>query len=264
MKLIYRSLIFLLVAGIFSCSQDSNDSLSAEASDTGVAGSYARFIVVGQFMYIVDDSSIKTFNLINNEVPSQVDEQAIGDRIESIFHFDGRLFVGSGGGLFIYEIGANGIPAQLSATEYFNTFETFACDPVVANSTHAYVTLNSLEQVDRPCGGDVVIDVNVLKVYDIADLTDPVLIAEYEMSAPKGVGIDGDVLFVCDNEEGLKVLDISDPLDVKLIWQFSDFTAFDVIPLNGLLLVVGPDNVYQFDYSNIDDMVFVSEIPHGV
>ena len=46
--------------------------------------------------------------------------------------------------------------------------------------------------------------------------------------------------------------------------NFDDFTAYDVIPLGGLLLVVGPDNLYQFDYTDLNNIVKISEIPIGV
>ncbi len=262
MKRSYFSLLFLLMLGLLSCHKDTSSS-AEPSTDTGVAGSYARFIVVGNFMYIVDDASIKTFDLTDPADPQQIDKQAIGERIESIFHFDQKLFVGSGAGLFIYQIENDGIPSQLSATEYFNTFNTFACDPVVANNTHAYVTLNSLARIGGPCGGTVEINVNELRVYDIEDITQPDLIAAYPMSAPKGVGLDGNTLFVCDHDQGLKIFDVSNPLDIQLIKHFDTFTAYDVITLDGLLLVVGPDNVYQFDYSDLEDIQLISEIPYG-
>ena len=262
MKTLYISIILGCCLGLFACGNNDSSELAA-ASDTGVAGSYARFIIVGDFMYVVDDTSIKTFDLTTPAQPEEVDQQPIGERIESIFHFDGRLFVGSGAGLFIYQILEDGKPSQLSATAYFDAFDMFACDPVVANSTHAYVTLNSLDRVETPCGGTIDIDINVLRVFDIADLTQPLLIAEYPMSAPKGVGLDGETLFICDHDQGLKIFDVSNPEDIQLIQQFDTFTAYDVIPLDGLLLVVGPENVYQFDYRDLDNIQLISEIPYG-
>lgn len=263
MKNSFYILLFFSALVLAGCSDD-NFELSAD-SDTGVGGSYARFLALNDHLYVVDDTSIKTFDLSDAAEPQEINKQEIGERIESIFHFDGRLFVGSGGGLFIYEIGMDGIPTQLSATEYFNTFDTFACDPVVANSTHAYVTLNSLEEIDRPCGGETLtFDVNELRIYDITDITNPQLIDTRPLSAPKGVGIDGNLLFVCDHDQGLKIFNIEDPLNIQEVKVFGDFTAFDVITLNGTLLVVGPDNVYQFNYTDSSDIQLISTIPYGV
>jgi len=260
MKNLYTFLLLVCTLFIYSCEQDG---LAAEAAnDTGVGGSYARFIVVGDFMYIVDDSSIKTFDLVDPTTPTEIDNQAIGERIESIFHFDSRLFIGSGAGLFIYQIEEDGRPSQLSATPYFEAWDLFSCDPVVANDSLAFVTLNAISRVNR-CGGSFEIETNLLKIFDIKDLSQPELIVEYEMTAPKGVGLDGETLFICDDTDGLKIFDVSDPLNIQLIKHFDHFTAFDVIPLDGLLLVVGPDNVYQFDYSNLEDIVQIALIPYG-
>ena len=265
MKNFITYIIFSFLLALVGC-QGENDLASASTeADTGTGGSYARFLTLNNFLYVVDESSVKTFSLDSPAEPVEIDKQEIGQRIESIFHFDGNLFIGSGAGLFIYQIQDDGKPLQLSATEYFDTFDTFACDPVVANEAYAYVTLNSKERVNRPCGGgQIEVDVNVLKIYDIAFLTDPVLINEYEMHAPKGVGLDGDILFVCDDTEGLKILNVSNPLAIEQLYHFNDFVAFDVIPLDGLLLVVGPDNVYQFDYSDIEDVKLIAQIPIGV
>jgi len=261
-KYILPSFFFSLLLTI-SCT--SNDELAANLeSDTGVGGSYARFLALNDHLYVVDNTSIKTFNLSDESNPFEVDKQEIGERIESIFHFDNRLFIGSGAGLFIYQIGLDGIPTPLAATEYFETFDTFACDPVVANTTHAYVTLNSLEAVERPCGdGEILNDVNELRVYDITEITAPQLIAQYPFSAPKGVGIDGDLLFICDNDQGLKIFNIENPQNIQEVQTFGNFTAFDVITLNGTLLVVGPDNVYQFNYTDPADIKLISTIPYG-
>ncbi len=261
MKRSYSFFFFLLLLGFLSCDADKSSSV-APVADTGVAGSYARFIIVDNFMYIVDDASIQTFSLTDESNPQLIDQQEIGERIESIFHFERKLFVGSGAGLFIYQIENDGVPLQLSATDYFDAFETFACDPVVANATHAYVTLNSLSRIDGPCGATF-ININVLRVYDIADITQPNLIAEYPMSTPKGVGLDGNTLFVCDHDQGLKIFDVSNPLEIQLIKHFDNFTAYDVITLDGLLLIVGPDNVYQFDYNDLENIQLISEIPYG-
>jgi hypothetical protein len=83
------------------------------------------------------------------------------------------------------------------------------------------------------------------------------------MFAPKGVGLDGTTLFVCDDEAGLKIFDVTDPYELVPIAHIEDLTAFDVIPLNGLLLVVGPENVYEFDYTNLDNIRLLSSFRYG-
>jgi len=241
------------------CASDSNDALFSSAeSDSGVGGSYARFIVSGDFLYVVDQSNIQTFSLSDPVMPVQIDIKDVGENIESLFRLDRRLFIGSGSGLYIYEIDDQGIPQSLGQADYELPF--FPCDPVVADETYAYVTLNTLRSISS-CGRDIIEDVNVLKIFDLTNIANPDLINEVQMYNPKGVGIDGNTLFVCDDEQGLKIYDVTDRQDIRLINQFDDFTAFDVIPLNGLLLVVATDNIYQFDYTDLNNIQLISAIP---
>lgn len=248
------SLCSLMTLGLlFSCESSLSDAASPSPSNTGTGGSYARFIIVGDYMYVVDEQSLITFDVSEAGDPKQIDKQPIGEQIETIFNFEDKLFVGSGEGLFIYEIPEHGIPQQLSATSYFE-FDIFPCDPVVANDRFAYVTLNAKRRLNNPCGGSFEVDVNVLKIYDITNPEQPVQLSEYPMYAPKGVGLDGTTLFV---------FDVSDPYDLKPIAHIEDLTAFDVIPLDGLLLVVGPKNVYQFDYTDLENIHLLSSFQHG-
>jgi len=249
-------LFILLSSLLFTCAEDAG---IAGTSDTGIAGSYARFMIVDNFMYIIDNQNIKTYSLNNPTEPVLQDEQTIGERIESIFHRNGRLFIGSGVGMFIYTIQQNGIPEYTSDFSY-DIFPIFPCDPVVANDTHAFVTLNTSIRTST-CRGTTTEQVNQLNIFDITNIEEPILINEVQMNKPKGLALDGNTLFICDDAAGLKVLDVSDVLNVTTIAHFDTFNAYDVIPLGGLLLVVGPDNVYQFDYSDINNIILISTIP---
>ncbi len=248
---------FCFMAILMSQCASDNDSLSV-ASDTGASGSYARFIVNGNFLYVIDDQRIKTFDLTDPVVPAQIDLKEVGTEIESLFRLDNRLFIGSGSGLYIYEIDDQGIPQFLGQADYELPFAP--CDPVVADSQYAYVTLNTLENISG-CGRTFTEQINVLKIFDLTRIERPELIAEYDMFGPKGVGIDGDILFLCDDKEGLKIFNVADPSNIEMIIQFDSFTAFDVIPLDGLLLVVATDNIYQFDYTDLNNIRLISNIP---
>jgi hypothetical protein len=259
-RILFRISFFLFLAiALIQCAK--SDSL-APSSDTGTAGSYARSMIVGNFLYLVDEESIRTLSLEYPDLPELINEQQIGDRIESIFNLDNRLFIGSGSGLYLYTINEQGIP-EFSSTFSYDIFPIYPCDPVVANDSFAYVTLNSDFRSFICGGGTVINEVNSLEIFDITDFTAPQLIAEYEMVNPKGVGLDGKTLFLCDNEAGLKVYDVTDPLAIQQIAHFDDFITYDVIPLNGLLLVVGPESVHQFDYTDLENIQRVSVINIG-
>jgi hypothetical protein len=252
-----RYVIYLFIPGMMltGCMSDMS-SESVGSTDTGIAGSYARFITVGDFLYIVDRSSLQTYSLSDPSLPQRIHTQDVGSQVESIFRHEDKLFVGSGQGLFIYTIPADGIPILASATDY--DFPILPCDPVVANDTYAYVTLHD-QDAGGPCGGWN--NVNELKIFDITDIYNPQELIAYPMFKPKGVGIDGTTLFVCDDLAGLKIFDVSDPMNMQPIAEFTHFQAFDVIPLDGLLLCVGTDNVYQFDYSDLGNIQELSRIP---
>jgi hypothetical protein len=89
------------------------------------------------------------------------------------------------------------------------------------------------------------------------------LIQSYPMNGPNGLGIDGDILFVCDGDAGLKVYNATDKLhiDDHMIARFPNIKTYDVIPVGGYLFMIGDDGFYQYDYSNLQDIKQISLIP---
>jgi hypothetical protein len=70
-------------------------------------------------------------------------------------------------------------------------------------------------------------------------------------------------LFVCDGSAGLKIYIAADPLaiDDHKIAQYKDIQAFDVIPLGEVLIMIGTDGLYQYDYSDPRNIRELSVIP---
>jgi len=238
-----------IIIFIFSCSDGMDDvsfgAKSAEmstnnsgggSSGTGTGGSLARFAVVDDYLYAVNNESIAVFNVSTPSNPEYKNHTKIATGIETIFPKDSLLFIGSQFGMFIYDIADPENPEEIATYEH-----VFSCDPVVVQGDYAYVTLRS--ESDGMCWRDV----NELQIVNISDLTNIYLQESYDMTNPKGLGIDGNTLFVCD--DGLKVYDVSDPGWITLEQEF-EIEANDVIPLNGLLLVVGDDGFYQYSYLN--------------
>jgi hypothetical protein len=83
------------------------------------------------------------------------------------------------------------------------------------------------------------------------------------MFNPHELGIDSNVLFICDGDAGLKIYDAADPMEIHLnqLAHFPEIKAYDAIPLNGVLMMIGADGLYQYDYSNISEIVLLSSIP---
>jgi len=229
-----KLLIFLMLSILISCTQDSDNSnknsTGFEGNHGGQGGSLATFILKGDYLYVVDQFDLNVFNISNNGVPTLVNKVSIGFDIETLFGYKDYLYIGSRSGMYIYDIVNPEFPKKLSSVQHFT-----ACDPVVANDTHAYVTLHS----NTWCGNDI----NVLEIYDIQTITQPVLISTRNLISPKGLGLFGDYLIVCDDE--IKIFDVKNPNESKLINSI-DKTAFDVIIRGNLLIAIGDNGLHQF------------------
>jgi hypothetical protein len=258
MKQAYNLLIAMAILFTASCSTDSGsgDGGYSLGLGGGKGGSMARFCIVDDMLLTVDYKSLNMFDISKPADPVFYTDrtQKLDSGIETIFPMDSLLFIGSQSGMYIYRISKYGFFQYLSFVWHIRS-----CDPVVADGNYAYVTLNSN---NTGCGRTS----NLLQIYDISDLTDPQPAMEIPgFSSPMGLGIDGDrnKLFVCDN--GLKVFDITDrTLPVQTgdlhsagVHDVSD--AYDVIPLNGLLILVTSTGIYQLDYSD-NSLKFLSKI----
>ena len=249
------SIILLSIAAIaFACSKsDSHSNYSNAESGGGKGGSMARFAVHDDILYIVDQISLKTIDISSPESPKylQGKEQTLSWGIETIFPMEDLLFIGSQNGMYIYDIKDPEFPSLLSETQHITS-----CDPVVASGNYAYVTLNS-ENVW--CGQRS----NILQVYDITNPEAPVMIKSLSLQSPRGLGVDGNKLFVCDI--GLKVYDITSPENIRWIDDVTDIPeienkdTYDVIPIGGNLLVIGNDGFYQLNYEG-EKLTYVSKI----
>lgn len=244
---IYILLISLLTLAGLSCDKVENNTTNFQ---NGKSGSMARMVIVNEYMYVVDYQNLKTFDISTTENPVEVDNKEIGFGIETIFPFANYLFIGSTDGMFIYDISnpANPISASEQHVQHFT-----ACDPVVANNNYAYVTLNTLVST---CGNSTAI--NEMQIVNIQDVFNPQVVNKIQMQGPKGLGIDGNNLFVCDKDLGVVVFDLSNPISPQVINNVSGFTANDLIPDNGNLLVVCDDGLRQFNYTNIDSIYLIS------
>ncbi len=217
------------------------ESAGRSAAPTGVngtGGSMARFTIVDPYLYALHDSYIQLVRIDDPVNPSLWSTVDVGWGIETIFPYGNYLFIGSTTGMFIYDNTNPDNPRQLSAFAHVTS-----CDPVVAQGDYAYVTLRA----GNFCRGGV----NRLDILDITDLTNPLLVESYAMQGPFGLGIDGATLFVCDGVAGLKVYDVTDPMNIDLIAFETNNETYDVILIPPLAIVVGPDGLDQYDYTDV-------------
>lgn len=226
----------------------ANSAASAQksASPFGMGGSMARFTIVNSHLYTVGSSSLDVYSITNPNKPTFTSKVQLGWGIETIYPFKNKLFIGSNTGMFIFDISN---PAQPSKQGVFSHVRT--CDPVIAEDNYAYVTLRT----GTGCPGST----NQLDVLNISDLSNPILLKSYSMTNPHGLSKDGNILFICDGQEGLKVYDATSATSVYQIKHITGLDTYDVIAWNGVAIVSAKDGLYQYDYSDVANIKLLSK-----
>ncbi|TBV27715.1 hypothetical protein DMZ43_01315 [Meridianimaribacter sp. CL38] len=205
------------------------------SGDVGTGGSLARFQIVDNYLYTVGVSEMSIFNIENLAQPNLVTTQYSGWNIETMFHADGYLYLGGSNGMYIYSLENAANPSYVSEFIHWE-----GCDPVVVDGDYAYLTLRG----GNECGQQE----SVLEVIDISDKTYPTLVATYFLENPYGLGFKGNSLYVCDGTSGLKIYDKTDPIQLQLSQTFIDLQAKDVVPMEDVLIMIGDNIVYQYEY----------------
>ncbi len=136
-------LLSLLILCFTSCYESDSDISAgneiASVNPNGKGGSLARFTVVGDKLYTIDNDQMRIFDVQNNTDPNF--EQTVELRnsgVETVFPYNNHLYLGTQTGMLIYDI------SNPSAPRYVSTYEHVqACDPVVVQGNYAYVTVRS-------------------------------------------------------------------------------------------------------------------------
>lgn len=217
----------------------------------GVGGSMARFITYDHYLYALESSwKLKSISLADPENPVTEKELYLGWNVETVFIADDYLYVGSSNGMHILDLVNPASPNLISSYQHIT-----ACDPVVVQGDRAYVTLRS----GNICGGTQ----DLLEVIDIADKSDPELLYSFSMTSPYGLGIDQGTLFICEGEHGLKVYDAAyeSSITSHQLAAFPGIHAFDVIPLDHFLFMIGEDGFYIYDYTDLNNIHILGTLP---
>jgi hypothetical protein len=158
------------------------------------------------------------------------------------------MFMGTPTGMLIYSVADPVKPVWQSSLSH-----VYGCDPVVVENDMAYVTVHS----GNLCGQSS----NELFIVNVSDIKNPKQIVSYTMTNPKGLGIDNGKLFLCD--DGLKIYNVTDPQTImsNRLAYYSGMDGFDVIPLNNVLMMIATDGLYQYDYSDLNNIHQISKIP---
>jgi len=230
--------------------------LSAGGSETiggggsmsnGVNGSMSRFALYEDYLYSVINYHMSIIDLRGSQPVKAIENLYVGN-VETIFSYKDNMFMGTPFGMLIYSVTDPLNPVHVSSV-----WHIFACDPVVVEDDIAYVTIHS----GNWCGQNA----NQLLIYDVSDVAAPQHIVTYEMTNPKGLGIDNGTLFLCD--DGLKIFDASDPKTIlaNRLAHYKGMSGYDVIPFQNVLMMIAEDGLYQYYYSDLTKIRQLSKLP---
>lgn len=227
---------------------DMATSTAPMGNSSGVNGSMSRFTLYDDKLYVVLNNYMSIFDITGQKPVKASDSMYIGWEVETIFSYKDNMFMGTPTGMIIYSVKDPLKPEFQSRISH-----AFGCDPVVVDNDLAYITVRS----GNACGQNT----NELIVVNVADVKLPKFIVSFDMVSPKGLGIDANKLFLCD--DGLKVFQItSNPreLDKNLIKQVKGMAGFDLIPFNNTLMMIAEDGLYQYDYTDVNNITQLSKL----
>jgi hypothetical protein len=219
---------------------------SSNNAGSGVAGSTAKMVLINNYLYAITEMhQLGAIDISVASSPVLISNKFAGYDLETIFPFKDNLFLGSDIGTFIYDITNPGNPVQVGEFTHGQ-----ACDPVITDGTDAYITLHA----GSSCGGAS----NELDVVNVQNIEITSLVKTYPMISPKGLSKDGNLLFVCDGPDAVKLFDATHPSQLQLLAQIKTSGPYDVIAANKNLLVVATQGLYQYDYSDPSNIRLLS------
>ena len=216
-------------------------------SEVSTAGSMTRFLPIDRYLYTINFNELVLFSIGDNYQPSRFARLDTGTQAETLFQLNDLLFVGSTTGMLMYDVTSPDNPNYLNSIEHFRS-----CDPVVADENYAYVTLRG--------GTNCFTETNELQIIDIRTPEELSVVARQVMFNPHGLAIHQDYLLVCDGSAGLKVLDVSNREQPEILSTDNIPFAYDIIVDFPSALVVGEGVLYQYDLSNLPEIVKTNEL----
>lgn len=235
----------------------SNDSSSGGSSPSGNSGSLASSIVRDGYMYTLDRNRLLTHDLVDPSDPVLVDELTLDAGLETIFLYDGHIYIGSTHSLYIINLNDRAAP-KLASKKTRREELINACDPVVVQDDFAYSTVKI---VTNRCGRRS--SRSALLVYDISNKSKPIELNEYPLGEPNGLGVAGRLLFVCDSRtDAVVVFDNSNP---KALIRRHDLSIpmvdpYDIIINNDKMIISTSKGFNIYNIADLEDIFFVGTI----
>lgn len=222
-----------------ACSEGSDGASSSDSisgpGQTGTAGSTARMIIDGDYLYAISGDTVQLFDITQPSMPNAQQQVKLTWNIQTLFAYEDYLLVGAADGIHILDNTDRAAPFEIGDFRHAMTR-----DPVVAQNGVAYATLRR----DDSIAGNAI--VNQLNVIDISDVANPTLVETESLNGPSGLAVRGERLYVCDGTAGLIIYDVSNKFDAVFRNSVNRIECSDVIATDDTLHVIGPQEYAQY------------------
>lgn len=210
------------------------------------------------FIYEVDARSLTTYDYSQPDHPVEVQRMVLASKVQNARLSDQFFVFTFSNELQIFQISTSGIPTTKSITDLaaFQK-EIDACDQVIAQDGFLYVSPQTADRATI-CFG---LQDSTIRVYDMADPLRPVLTDSEILSEPGDMMIDEALLFVADGPQGIKVYDRTDPRNLILIADIREQIVVSLKATDGVLTVLGREDVRTYDYSDPSDISLINILP---
>lgn len=229
----------------FGCSSCGKQTVTSPTT-SGTSGSTARFTIVNDFLYCIDLDFLHILDISTPNKPREVNSLHVAWNIETVYSYNNNLFIGGRNGMYIYNIDDGKNPKYVSEFTHVSS-----CDPVVVEKNRAYVTLRE----GNGCNGFT----NELDIIDITNIKNPKMISKTEMSYPYGLAVNNHILYICEANYGMTILDVSNPLQIDTLSTIKNSIPNDVIYSENLLYVTGKNSILIIDVSDSKNPKILSE-----
>ena len=218
----------------------------SEVEEVSQAGSMARFLPIDNLLYTLNNWELILFEINENHQPLRFGKTPTNTMAETLYRLNDLLFIGTTTGMQLYDISDARNPKFLSQIDHFRS-----CDPVVADTEYAYVTLRG--------GTNCFTDRNELQIISLEDPKELEVVSRQLLFNPHGLAIYENFLLVCDGTAGIKVIDVADKENPKVLNTYPVNFAYDVIIDFPRAMVVGEGKLYQYEISQLPEMVLINE-----
>lgn len=242
-KWLYVCCFFALLA----CDVDSYvDSVSYEG--TGKGGSLTRFTIINNQLFVLDESSVRLYNIADDGSFNLHQELNVGSNLETISYNGEYIFIGSSSAVHFLELGPGDQINFLSSYRHIT-----ACDPVVGIEGIAYSTLRS--------SGCRFNNEEVLDVIDYSDVFNPILIRSYSTFSPLGLAVNNDFLFVCENN-GMTVYDRSNPRQLEKLdfMNIPNDVPIDLIVNGSQIIIRSEQGMYNASVNESGELAYLGSL----